>query len=286
MKILIDENNLLTIENPNIPKTKEYCYNVGGYNFCDFDKWVVVYHKNNFKIINLKDLGDKMAVIMVGEKDEELDELMIDINSVENALRLFKWFDEDTWKKYYFLHKFWEDKLENLKKKLKKVWSNIVIEKTRKGICCEYKEDDLEYDPISFLFWLYLLYWDFNVKNNDLKSIKIQIPLFWIHKENADIIDEVVGTLSDNWIFLKKHIQETSDGIVYQITSSDYELLQIFAKLYEPIEKWLQISKYDDTLKIKEELMEFLKINKEIPSEWKEEVLKQIENGMIKILLK
>jgi hypothetical protein len=50
----------------------------------------VVYHKNYFKIINLKDLGDKMAVIMVGEKDEELDELMIDINSVENALRLFK----------------------------------------------------------------------------------------------------------------------------------------------------------------------------------------------------
>jgi hypothetical protein len=43
--------------------------------------------------------------------------------------------------------------------------------------------------------------------------------------------------LADNGIFLKKNIQETKDGIVYQITSSDYELLQIFAKLYEPIEK-------------------------------------------------
>ena len=37
--------------------------------------------------------------------------------------------------------------------------------------------------------------------------------------------------------FLKTNIQDTNDGIVYQITSSDFELLQIFARFYEPIEK-------------------------------------------------
>jgi hypothetical protein len=73
---------------------------------------------------------------------------------------------------------------------------------------------------------------------------------------------------------------------VYQITSSDYELLQIFAKLYEPIEKWLEINKYTDVLKIKEKLVEFLKTNKEIPNEWKKETIEEIENWMIKVLAK
>lgn len=286
MKISIDKNNLLTIENSEIQQTKEYCYNVSWYDFCDFDKGIIVYHKNNFKIINLKDLWDKMSVIMVGEKDEEIDELKININSVENALRLFQWFDEETWEKYYFLHKFWENKLEKLNEKLKKLWSNIIVKKTQKWVCCEYKEDELEYDVTNFLFWLYLVYWDLNIKNKDLRSIKIQIPLFWIHKENIDIIDEAITTLWDNNIFLKKYIQETNDGIVYEITSSDYELLQIFANFYEPIEKWLKISKYTDTLFVKEKLIEFLKTNNEIPNEWKKEVLKEIENGMIKILVK
>lgn len=38
MRIEKDHNNLLTIINENIPKTKEYTYNVGGYIFTDFDK--------------------------------------------------------------------------------------------------------------------------------------------------------------------------------------------------------------------------------------------------------
>jgi hypothetical protein len=38
MKLSIDQNNLLVIENPNIPQTKEYNYNVGGYEFSGFDR--------------------------------------------------------------------------------------------------------------------------------------------------------------------------------------------------------------------------------------------------------
>ena len=257
MKIVIDKNNLLTIENPSITQTKEYCNNVGWYNFCDFDKWMIVYHKINLVL-----------------------------ESAENAMKLFKGFSEDTWEKYYFLHKLKENKLEELNIKLNKLWSQLIINKTEKGFCIENKDEELIYNPISFLFWLWLVYGDFNVKNNDLKSIKIQIQLFWIHKENVDIIDEAIGTLADNGIFLKKNIQETKDGIVYQITSSDYELLQIFAKLYEPIEKWLEINKYTDVLKIKEKLVEFLKTNKEIPNEWKKETIEEIENWMIKVLAK
>jgi len=38
MKILIDQNNLLTIENPNIPKLKEYTNIASGYSFSGYDK--------------------------------------------------------------------------------------------------------------------------------------------------------------------------------------------------------------------------------------------------------
>jgi hypothetical protein len=38
MKILVDDNNVLAIENENIPKNKEYSHNVSGYVFSDFDK--------------------------------------------------------------------------------------------------------------------------------------------------------------------------------------------------------------------------------------------------------
>ena len=56
MRIEIDKNNLLTIVNENIPQTKEYTYNVSGYLFSDYDKGIVVLHKKERKIINLKNL--------------------------------------------------------------------------------------------------------------------------------------------------------------------------------------------------------------------------------------
>ena len=111
MKILIDDNNILSIENPNIPQAKEYSYNVSGYCFSDFDKWIIVYHKKQFKIINLKDLWDKMWVILVGEHDDEYDGMELDLESMESALKIFDWFDENTGEKYYFLYKYGENKM-------------------------------------------------------------------------------------------------------------------------------------------------------------------------------
>jgi hypothetical protein len=70
MKICVDKNHLLVIENENIPQVKEYTYNVGGYLFSDFDKGVLVWHKKQIKVINLKNLGDGMAVFYVkSDKD-------------------------------------------------------------------------------------------------------------------------------------------------------------------------------------------------------------------------
>lgn len=286
MKLSIDQNNLLVIENPNIPQTKEYNCNVSGYEFSSFDKWLIVYHKKQFKIINLKDLGEKMGVIMIWSTDNSLSSIKLDINNVNNASKIFEWFDENTGEKYNFLYKFSENKLEELNKNLELLWSKIKFEKTHKWIISPMDDNDGEIDAMSFLFGLALIYGNIDIRNKNLKSIKIQVPLFGIYKEKSEMLDLIVKSVSENNIFLKTSIQETNDGIVYQITSSDFELLQIFVRFYEPIEKWLEISKYTDTLKIKEELVEFLNTNTEIPTEWKSEILNEIENWMIKVLVK
>ncbi len=286
MKILVDDNNILSIENENIPQVKQYSYNVSGYSFSDFDKWIIVYHKKQFKIINLKDLGDKMWVILVWEHDDEYEDMELDLESMESALKIFDWFDENTGEKYYFLYKYGENKMNELQEKISKLGSKIELKKTEKWICLPLVDEELVYNPISFLFGLVLVYGNLQIKDWDLKAIKVQIPLFGKYMEAQDIIDEMVAVLAENGLYVNKNILRTDDGIIYELTSSDYELLQHFARFYEPIEKWLKISKYDDVLNIKKELIEFIKTNPEIPSEWKDEVLKTLENGLIKIMEK
>jgi len=284
MKITVDDNNILSIENENIPQAKKYTYNVDGYNFSDFDKGIIVYHKKQFKIINLKDLWDKMWVILVWEHDDEYDDMELDLESMESALKLFSGFDENTGEKYYFLYKFGENNMNRLNENLSKLWSKIQLQKTMRWIWIPQDDKELVYNPISFLFGLFLVFGIFQIKDGDLKAIKAQIHLFGQYTDNTEIIDESIKVLAENWLFIKKNIQNIWDGIVYEITSSDYELLQHFARFYEPIEKWLKISKYDEVENVKKNLIEFIQTNPEIPNEWKDEVVKTLENGMIKIM--
>lgn len=284
MKILFDKNNLLTIENPNIPKAKEYCYDADGYEFCDYDRWIVVYHKSKFRIIHLKDLWDKMWVIMIKKGGSNIESF--DLESMENALKIFEWFDENTWEKYCFLYKFSLNEVWKLNDKLKKLWSKIEFKKTEKWICCDYVEKKDNYDYASFLFWLTLVYGNFDIRNWELKSIKIQIPLFWAYLEYENELEKIKEFFANKWVFIRTNKQENQNWIVHQLTINDYELLWIFASFYDTIEKSLEISKYNEVLKIKEDLLEFVRNNQEIPTDWKDEVLKKIKNWMIKILIK
>lgn len=286
MKICIDDNNILVIENENIPQVKKYTYNVSWYTFSDFDKWIIVYHKKQFKIINLKDLWDKMWIILVWEHDDEYEDMELDLDSMESALKIFDWFDENTGEKYYFLYKYGENKMNELQEKLRKLGSKVELKKTEKWICLSRTNEELVYNPISFLFGLVLVYGNLQIKDWDLKAIKVQIPLFGKYMEDQDIIDEMVSVLAENGLYVNKNIQRNDDWIIYELTSSDYEILQHFTRFYEPIEKWLKISKYDDVCEIKKTLIEFIKTNPEIPSEWKDEVLATLSDWMIKIMEK
>ena len=70
------------------------------------------------------------------------------------------------------------------------------------------------------------------------------------------------------------------DKHTYEITSNDYELLQIFAKLYLPVENFSQITKREQAQEAIETLKNFL---------WKEgesELIEKINSSCVKLLQK
>ena len=101
MKITFDANNLLVIENPNIPQVKEYTYETSGYRFSSYDKGIIILHKKDFKIINLKDLGDNMNVVYFQEAKSS--PMILDQEALQQALGMFNAFDETTGKTYFFI---------------------------------------------------------------------------------------------------------------------------------------------------------------------------------------
>lgn len=286
MKIEIDKNNLLTIFNENIPQTKEYIYNVSGYTFSDFDRWIIVLHKKEWKIISLKNLGDNMSVVYL--RNSEFRVQSSEFNW--EALKLFQWFDEETGKKYYFIPGMGEVQQQEKNNILKKLWTAYTIEKTTKGMMIEWIRGETAIesneDILRYLFWLMIIYGKRERKENELNAIKIQIQFsgqHLVHEENLDIMTK---KLQWGWIFLKTNKLANKNGIVYQISCNDYELLETFAKWYEAVEKFEKITKRGFTEEMKTKLIEFISTNPEIPQDGKAEVVKQLQEWTIKILTK
>jgi len=291
MRLEIDKNNLLTIFNEGIPQTKEYTYNVSGYTFSDFDKWIIVLHKKGWKIISLKNLGDNMNVVYYKNSNNEKHQFKKEI--FEDALKLFKWFDEETGEKYYFIPNIWEKDIQE-KNQIIKVFSDYEIKKTAKWAMVELQhakenianEVQNTENMLSYLFGLLLIYGKFDAKKWELSSIKIQIPLFGQYMTHQETLDRIIKDLQQEWIFLKADKLSNKNGIVYQISSNDYELLETFATWYKAVENFEKITKREFTDEMKTKLIEFISTNREVPTEGKDEVLKQIKEGTIKLLTK
>jgi hypothetical protein len=130
---------------------------------------------------------------------------------------------------------------------------------------------------MSFLFALFLVYGKFEIKKSELLGVKIQVPLFGQYLRYQEQFDGMVTILQNAGIFIKTDVLETNNGVVYQMSSTDYELLEIFAKWYESIEKIEKISKRDFTQEMKAKLLDFLRNDSQIPEDGKAGVISDIE---------
>ena len=141
--------------------------------------------------------------------------------------------------------------------------------------------EDLDTEwKIWFLFGLTLLYWKFENKWEKLSAIKIQLPLFGQFLSIWDEIKNIQKKLQENWIFIQISENIQWDKHTYEITSNDYELLKIFAKLYLPVENFSQITKREQTQEAIEALRIFLE------KEWNNELITKVDNSCVKLLQK
>lgn len=286
MHIEIDKNNLLAIINENIPQTKEYTYSAGGYLFSDFDKGMIVLHKKERKIINLKNLWDTMSVCYVAPRAEK--QTSLDTEWFMRWLCLFDGFNESTGQIYYFIPKFAEKNIKPINEIIEKIGIQTRIEKSEKGcmVIGDIKAENHRWNYSSFLFALALLYGKMDTKNNELIAIKIHIPLFGQFLKYEEQFDMMQKKLAEEGIFITTSSQKNNDGTIYQISCNDYELLELFAKWYEPVEKFEKITKREFTQEMKNKLIEFVQHSPEIPYEGKADVIKHLQEGRIKLLTK
>ena len=141
--------------------------------------------------------------------------------------------------------------------------------------------EDLDTEwKIWFLFGLTLLYWKFENKWDKLSAIKIQLPLFWQFLSIWDEIKNIQKSLQNEWIFIQISENTQWDKCTYEITSNDYELLEIFAKFYLPVENFSQITKREQA----QEAIEALKVF--LGKEWENELIQKIDNSCVKLLQK
>jgi hypothetical protein len=268
---------------------KSYRHNFQWFNFEEENCIFYVWHKKEIKIIESKNLWSTMNVFFLKDWILKVNELTYDIKSwIFTACQIFNAFDEENWWFYNFLPYFPTKFVEEKNELLKKLWLNIQLSNSPKWVLIKNNEEhskilienlDIEW-KIWFLFGLTLLYWKFENKWEKLSAIKIQLPLFGQFLSIWDEIKDIQKTLQNEWIFIQISENIQWDKHTYEITSNDYELLQIFANLYLHVENFSQITKREQAQEAIEALKKFLSKEREA------DLLETINNSCVKLLQK
>ena len=289
MQLTFDQHHLLCVENPNIPQLKEYRFSLSGYQISSYDKGILVYHKKQRKLINLKNLGQGMQVVYLQEN--QLSDYRFNISMLERTLAMFSWFNEETGEKYRFLP-FYSRDVKKLQQDLSNNFGiSCQISKEQQGTFIRglkenwvSPESDEEF--FSYLFALVFLYGNFEIKNNELLSAKAHISM---RNALSKLFEEVyLPHLQELGIFISSSTVQNWDKTILQLTMNDGELLVYFAKWLNQYQKTdliiqgtsLQKKQYE----IKDQLFDFIVSNPELKISGQEECLQQIRKNRIKLL--
>ena len=268
---------------------KTYHHNFQWFDFEDKNCIFYVWHKKEIKLVESKNLWSTMNVFFVKDWNLETNKLTNNFkNWILTACQIFSSFDEENWWFYNFLPYFPIKSVEEKNELFQKLWLNIQLSNSPKWVLIKNNEldnkimiEDLDIEwKIWFLFGLILSYWKFENKGEKLSAIKIQLPLFGQFLSIWDEIKNIQKRLQNEWIFIQTSENTQWDKCTYEITSNDYELLEIFSKLYLPVENFSQITKREQT----QEAIEALKVF--LSNEWKNELITIINNSCVKLLQK
>ena len=277
----------LTKQDKQLDTGKTYRHNFQWYNFDEENCIFYVWHKKEIKLIESKNLWSTMNVFFIKDWCLEINGITDDIkNWIIAACQIFSAFDEKNWWTYNFLPYFPTKLVKEKNTLFQKLWLNIQLSNSPKWVLINVEWNKINIQDLNiqwriwFLFWLTLLYWKFENKWDKLSAIKIQLPLFGQFLSIWDEIKNIQKQLQSNWIFIQISENTQWDKCTYEITSNDYELLEIFSKLYLPVENFSQITKREQA----QEAIEALKVF--LSNEWKNELITIINNSCVKLLQK
>ena len=277
----------LTKKDEKLNTGKTYRHNFQWFSFDQENCIFYVWHKKEIKLIESKNLWSTMNVFCIKDWFLNLNELTYDIKSwILTTCHIFSAFDEENWWFYNFLPYFPTKLVEEKNTLFQKLWLNISLSNSPKWVLIKSEWNtsninDLDIQwQIWFLFGLTLLYWKFENKWEKLSAIKIQLPLFGQFLSIWDRIKDIQKNLQKEWVFIQISENTQWDKCTYEITSNDYELLEIFSKLYLPVENFSQITKREQAQEAIEALKSFLE------NEWENELINKINNSCVKLLQK
>lgn len=298
MKSYENKFHLLAIDDQSFDTGKVYHQNFQGYLVTSANEKYIVFHKKQIKIVDLKEIGNSMGVIFLYSKREVI-KIWLNLESFSFAWKLFSWFDEYSWEKYFYLPYCSQKQQEATTMILENGNFPFSVTQSSKWMLFQtsqpfsddlqtffsllshenLSESDLE-SCLSFLFALVILYGKFEVKNNELRSIKIHFPLFWSYLSYKDTFHQLILLLQQQGYFFQVSENVQWDFCSYQITSNDGEVLKIFAW-------WLQ----KDFVIVRDRLYQevknqFLDHLSDLSIENKEEMYKLFEESSLKVLEK
>ena len=289
-KFWFDEHHLLALEAMDGGYSKDYSLCLSWCKILSKDKGILIYNKRQWRIIHLKEISDGMQACYLQEK--HIGELKLNTAMIENAFAIFQWFNEETWEKYHYLPFFSKD-VETLEKDLHEFfWLKLNITKEAQGTFVRWVNTSYEFpkdlaDILSFIFALIGIYWRFDEKNWEVSAIRVHVPLvWWTHIDEE--LDEAFKVLSENyWLFIASQRVQNWGKTVYQFASNDRELLKFFVD-WVNISRKTEYYKLDNYFKkqqeIKDQLVEYIKNEESLNIDWKDEVLKLLDNHDVKFI--
>jgi len=275
----------LTKQDERLFTGKTYRHNFQWYNFEEENCIFYVWHKKEIKLIESKNLWSTMNVFFMKKSTLKLDKYTDDVKKwIFAACNIFSAFDEENGWFYNFLPYFSIKSVEEKNQIFEKLWLDISLSNSPKWVLIKSEKSDIQELnvewQIGFLFGLTVLYGKFENKWEKLSAIKIQLPLFGQFLSIWDEIRNNQKNLQENGIFIQISENIQGDKHMYEITSNDYELLEIFWQLYVPVENFSQITKREQA----QEAIDALKVF--VWNEWEKELINKINSSCVKLLQK
>ena len=289
-KFWFDEHHLLALEATDWGYSKDYSLCFSWCRILSKDKGILIYNKRQWRIIHLKEISEGMQACYIQEKN--IDGLKLNVSMIENAFALFQWFNEETWEKYHYLP-FFSKNVEVLEKDLNEFfWLQLKITKEAqwnfvRWVNVSYAFPKELSDILSFVFALIGIYWRIDEKNWEVSAVRVHVPLvWWTHIDEE--LDEAFKKMSEEyWLFIASQKVQNWGKTIYQFASNDGEILNLYVNWLNSYRKtdYYKLNNYSKKQQeIKDQLIDYIKNEEILDIEWKDEVLKLLDNHVVKFI--